>query len=131
MKNSCMMESFTSSSASLRISMISEAEGFFFPLLTLVGSSSSLLTSSILEVLARALVRCCQGGSLGAVATKVSLFFAGKTLACFHKLCPFVCVDLPSPSTPRGGIHGIWVSVCRPFPCGLPLFKRLRFLARF
>ena len=63
MKNSCIMESFVSSSASLKISMISEVEGFFFPHLTLVGSSSSLLTSLILKVLVCALV-LGRGGTL-------------------------------------------------------------------
>ena len=48
--------SFAPSSASLSISIISEAECFFFPLLTLVGSSLSLLTSLIFEVLACMLV---------------------------------------------------------------------------
>ena len=53
-----MMESFASLSASLNMSIILEAECFFFPLLTLAGSSSLLLTSSIWEeVLACALVR--------------------------------------------------------------------------
>ena len=56
------MVSFVSSSASLSISMISEADSFFFLLLTLVGSSSLLLTSSIREVLEHALVHGHGGG---------------------------------------------------------------------
>ena len=77
------MESFALSSASLKISMISEAEGFFFPLLTLAGSSSSLLTSSILEVLARALVRCCQGGLWGQSRLRCPCFLQVKHLPAF------------------------------------------------
>ena len=53
MKNSWIMESFASSSASLNMSIISEAECFFFALLTLAGSSLSLLTSSICEEVLR------------------------------------------------------------------------------
>ena len=83
MKNSCMIESFASLSASLRISIISEAEGFFFPLLTLVGSSSSLLTSSILEVLAQALVRCCRGGLWGQSRLRCPCFLQVKHLPAF------------------------------------------------
>ena len=83
MKNSCMIEFFASSSASLRISIISEAEGFFFLLLTLVGSSSSLLTSSILEVLARALVRCCRGGLWGQSQLRCPCFLQVKHLPAF------------------------------------------------
>ena len=59
--HSCIIVSFALSSASLSISIISEAKCFFFLLLTLAGSSSLLLTSSICEVLACALV-CGRGG---------------------------------------------------------------------
>ena len=83
MKNSCIIESFASSSASLKISIISEAEGFFFPLLTLAGSSSSLLTSSILEVLARALVRGCWGGLWGQSQLRCPCFLQVKHLPAF------------------------------------------------
>ena len=65
MKNSCIMVSFALSSASLNISMISEAECFVFPLLTLAGSSSSLLTSSICEVLGVHLCMGVQEASVG------------------------------------------------------------------
>ena len=77
------MESFASSSASLKISIISEAEGFFFALLTLVGSSSSLLTSSILEVLVQAFVRCCQGGLWGQSRLRCPCFLQVKHLPAF------------------------------------------------
>ena len=56
------MVSFTSSSTSLSIYIISEEECFFFPLLTLAGSSLLLLTLSSLEVLAWALVHGHGGG---------------------------------------------------------------------
>ena len=84
MKKSCMMESFASSSASLNISIISEAECFFFPLLTLAGSSSSLLTSSICaEVLARALVRERWGGLWGQSRLRCPCFLQVKHLPVF------------------------------------------------
>ena len=95
MKNSCIIESFASSSASLRISMISEAEGFFFPLLTLVGSSSSLLTSSILEVLARTLVCCRRGGvtnqGIGPRRTDTEALVTRETSAGRVPLVPCRC----------------------------------------
>jgi hypothetical protein len=59
------------------------------------------------------------GRMLRAIATEVSLFAAGETLACFHELCSFVCGDLPSLDAidfHRVGIPQLW-------PQGLlPLF---------
>ena len=78
------MESFASSSASLSMSIISEAECFFFPLLTLAGSSSSLLTSSICEdMLVRALVRGCRGGLWGQSRLRCPCFLQVKHLPAF------------------------------------------------
>ena len=74
------MESFVSLSASLRISIISEVEGFFFLLLTLAGSSSLLLTSLILEVLARALVCGHWGGLCGQSQLRCPCFLQVKHL---------------------------------------------------
>ena len=76
------MESFASSSASLSISMISEAECFFFPLLTLAGSSSSLLTSSICELLACVLVQG-RGGLWGQSRLRCPCFLQVKHLPAF------------------------------------------------
>ena len=84
MKNSCIMESFASSSASLSISIISEADGFFFPLLILVGSSLSLLNSSICEeVLVRALVHGHGGGLWGQLRLRCPCFLQVKHLPAF------------------------------------------------
>ena len=85
--NSWMMESFDLSSASLSISMISEAVCFFFPLLTLAGSLSSLLTSSICEeVPARALVHGCWGGFCGQSQLRCPCFLQVKYLPAFMSL---------------------------------------------
>ena len=79
-----MMESFASSSASLNMSIISEVECFFFPLLTLAASSSSLLTSSICaEVLARVLVRGHWGGLWGQSRLRCPCFLQVKHLPAF------------------------------------------------
>ena len=84
MKKSCMIESFASSSASLSMSIISEAECFFFPLLTLAGSSLSLLTSSICaEVLARVLVRGRWRGLWGQLRLRCPCFLQVKHLPAF------------------------------------------------
>ena len=83
MKNSCIMVSFASSSASLCISIISEAECFFFLLLTWAGSSSSLLTSSIFEVLARAFVHGRWGGLRGQLRLRCPCFLQVKHLPAF------------------------------------------------
>ena len=84
MKNSWIMESLASLSASLSMSIISEADGFFFPLLTLAGSSSSLLTSSICEdVLARALVQEHGGGLWGKSRLRCPCFLQVKHLPAF------------------------------------------------
>ena len=65
--------------------------------------------------------------SLGTIATKVSLFFAGETLACLHEFHSFIRVNFSSPGAPWGGIHGIWISVHWPLPSRFPLFDCLRF----
>ena len=84
MKNSCIMESLASSSASLSISIISEADGFFFLLLTLAGSLLSLLTSSICEeVLACALVCRRWGGLWGQSRLRCPCFLQVKHLPAF------------------------------------------------
>ena len=76
------MVSFASSSASLNISMISEVECFFFPLLTWAGSSL-LLTSSIFKVLARVLVRGHWGGLWGQSRLRCPCFLQVKHLPAF------------------------------------------------
>jgi hypothetical protein len=59
------------------------------------------------------------GQTLGAIVTEMSLLSAGETLACLHKLHPFVCGDLPSPDT----IDFHRIRVLRLRPQGLlPLF---------
>jgi hypothetical protein len=59
------------------------------------------------------------GRMLGAIATEMSLLSAGETLACLHKLRPFVRGDLPSPDA----INFHRVRVLRLRPQGLlPLF---------
>ena len=84
MKNSWIMESFASSSASLSMSIILEADGFFFLLLTLAGSSSSLLTSLICEdVLAQALVQGHGGGLWGQSRLRCPCFLQVKHLTAF------------------------------------------------
>ena len=77
------MVSFASSSASLSISIISEVECFFFLILTWAGSSSSLLTSSIFEVLAHALVSGCWGGLWGQSQLRCPCFLHVKHLPAF------------------------------------------------
>ena len=61
-------------------------------------------------------------GPLGTIATKVSLFLAGETLACFHELCSLICVDSPNSCAARGGIHGIGVATFLVIPSRFPLF---------
>ena len=56
---------------------------FFFLLLTLAGSSSSLLTSLSLEVLARALVHGCGGGLWGQLWLRCPCFLQVKHLPAF------------------------------------------------
>ena len=77
------MVSFTLSSASLSISMISEVERFFFLLLTLASSSSLLLTSLICEVLACALVWGHGGGLWGQSRLRCPCFLQVKHLLAF------------------------------------------------
>ena len=49
------------------------------------------------------------GGSLRTITTKVSLFLASETLACFHELRSLICVN-PSGSCAAGcDVHGIGV----------------------
>jgi hypothetical protein len=59
------------------------------------------------------------GRTLRAIATEMSLFTAGETLACLHELRPFVHGDLPSPDTIN--FHHIRVFQLRPQSL-LPLF---------
>ena len=50
------------------------------------------------------------GRSLRAVVTKVPLFLASETLACFHKLRSFVCVNSSGPRVAGCGVHGVRVA---------------------
>ena len=69
--------------------------------------------------------------SLGAIVTKMPLFFESEALACFHELRSFVCVDL-SGSGPAGhGINGIRVATPFVIPSRFPLFWGLQLLAWF
>ena len=68
---------------------------------------------------------------LRTIATEMSLFLASETLACFHKLCSLICVDLSGPSATRGSVHCVRVSTSSAFPCGFPLLRCLRFLVGF
>ena len=78
------MESFASLSASLSMSIISEGDGFFFPLLNLAGSLSSLLTSLICEeVLVHVLVHGCWGGLWGQSRLRCPCFLQVKHLPAF------------------------------------------------
>ena len=68
---------------------------------------------------------------LGAVATKVSLFFASKALACFHKLRSFFGINSSCPRVSRRGVHGVGVVALLVIPSCLPLFWHLRLFAWF
>jgi hypothetical protein len=59
------------------------------------------------------------GRTLGAIATEMSLFAAGETLACLHKLRSFVRGDLPGPDAVD--LHRVRV-LCLRSQGLLPLF---------
>jgi hypothetical protein len=67
------------------------------------------------------------GRTLGTIATKMSLFAAGETtLACLHKLRPFIRGDLPSPDAID--FHRVRVLWLRPQGL-LPLFLAVALLS--
>ena len=68
------------------------------------------------------------GGSLRTNTTKVSLLFAGETLACFHELRSLVYINLSGMNVIWGRIQSIRVSSPFAPPGHLPLFCCLGFL---
>ena len=130
MKKSCMMESFASSSASLSISIISEAECFFLP----ASDFGRFFVISIDFFDLRRSASACIGAwalrrFLRAIATEVSLFFASETLACFHELRSLICVNPSDSRAAWGGVHGVGVIALFVIPSRFPLLRGLRLFA--